>query len=153
MKVTHLAEHPDTIPTLAAWVYNQWGHWMSAGITLETLAREFEKRTIPGCIPETFVAVEENTPLGTASLVIHDLAERRDLSPWLAAVYVGPEFRNRGVGSALVQAVMDEAQTLGVERLYLFTPDKMSFYGRLGWQALEQREHHGIDVTVMVYEF
>jgi GNAT superfamily N-acetyltransferase len=126
---------------------------MSATITPETLAREFEKRMIPGCIPETFVAVEGNTPLGTASLVVHDLAERKDLSPWLAAVYVAPEFRNQGIGSALVQAVMDEAQTLSIERLYLFTPDKMSFYGRLGWQVLEHREHHGTDVTVMVHEF
>ena len=153
MKVEHLAEHPDTIPTLAVWVYNQWGHWMPAGITSEIITREYEKRTIPGCIPETFVAVEDNAPLGTASLVVHDLAERRDLSPWLAAVYVAPEFRDRGVGSALVQAVMDEAQALGMERLYLFTPDKMSFYGRLGWRVLERREHRGTDVTVMVYEF
>ncbi|MBN1976389.1 MAG: GNAT family N-acetyltransferase [Anaerolineae bacterium] len=153
MKVAHLAEHPDAIPTLASWVYNQWGHWMPADIIPETLAREFEKRTIPSCIPETFVAVEGHAPLGTASLVIHDLAARRDLSPWLAAVYVAPEFRNQGVGSALVQAVTDEAQALGVERLYLFTPDKMSFYGRLGWQALERTKHQGRDVTVMVYEF
>ena len=108
---------------------------------------------MPGQIPETFVAVEDGEPLGTASLVAHDLAERMDLSPWLAAVYVAPEFRNRGVGSALVQAVMDEALALGVEELYLFTPDKMSFYGRLGWKVLELREHHGTDVTVMVYEF
>jgi GNAT superfamily N-acetyltransferase len=153
MKIKHLAEHPDAIPTLAAWVYDQWGHWMSPNTTPETLRREFSRRTVPGQIPETFVAVEDGEPLGTASLVAHDLAERMDLSPWLAAVYVAPEFRNRGVGSALVQAVMDEALALGVEELYLFTPDKMSFYGCLGWKVLELREHHGTDVTVMVYEF
>jgi len=108
---------------------------------------------MPGCIPETFVAVEGEVPLGTASLVAHDLAERMDLSPWLAAVYVAPEFRNRGVGSSLVRAVMDAALALGEEVLYLFTPDKARFYGRLGWGVLEHREHHGTDVTVMVYEF
>jgi hypothetical protein len=48
---------------------------------------------------------------------------------------------------------MDEALALGVDALYLFTPDKMSFYGRLGWQVLEQMQHRGTDVTVMVYEF
>jgi len=153
MEVKHLADRPEAIPTLAAWVYDQWGHWMSPDATPETLAREFEKRTIPGCIPETFVAVEGDAPLGTASLVAHDLPTRMDLSPWLAAVYVAPEFRDRGVGSALVQAVMDEAQALGVERLYLFTPEKMSFYGRLEWQVLERTKHRGRDVTVMVYEF
>jgi len=48
---------------------------------------------------------------------------------------------------------MDEAQALDVERLYLFTPEKMSFYGRLEWQVLERAEHQGRDVTVMAYEF
>jgi GNAT superfamily N-acetyltransferase len=153
LEVKHLAEHPDVIPTLAAWVYDQWGHWMSPDTTPETLAAKFEGRTVPGRIPETFVAMEGEVPLGTASLVAHDLAERRDLSPWLAAVYVAPDCRNQGVGSALVRAVMDEALALGVEALYLFTPDKMRFYGRLGWKVLEHREHHGTDVTVMVYEF
>jgi GNAT superfamily N-acetyltransferase len=153
MKVKHLAEHPDVIPTLAAWVYDQWGHWMSSDTTPETLCREFERRMVQGQIPETFVAVEDDVPVGTASLVAHDLAERMDLSPWLAAVYVVPDSRNRGIGSALVRAVMDEALALGVEELYLFTPDKMSFYSRLGWEVLEHREHRGTDVRVMVYEF
>ena len=153
MKVRHLAEHPDVIPTLAVWVYAQWGHWMSPDTTPATLCRAFERGTVPGQIPETFVAMEDGVPVGTSSLVAHDMAARMDLSPWLAAVYVAPEFRNRGVGSALVRAVMDEALALGVEELYLFTPDKMSFYSRLGWKVLEHREHHGTDVTVMAYEF
>jgi predicted N-acetyltransferase YhbS len=153
MKIEHLAEYPNVAPTLAAWVYDQWGHWMPLDTTLETLCRAFERRTVQGQIPETFIAIEDGNPLGTASLVAHDLAERRDLSPWLAAVYVAPKFRNRGVGSALVRAVMDEALALDVEAVYLFTPDKMNFYSRLGWQVLEHRQHHGTDVTVMVYEF
>jgi GNAT superfamily N-acetyltransferase len=153
VKVKHLAEHIDVIPTLAAWVYDQWGHWMSPQATLETLVAKFEGRTVPGRIPETFVAMEGKVPLGTASLVAHDLPERMDLSPWLAAVYVAPEARSRGIGSALVRAVMDEALALGEEALYLFTPDKARFYSRLGWQVLEYGEHHGTDVTVMVYAF
>ena len=48
---------------------------------------------------------------------------------------------------------MDEARTLGVQALYLFTPDRMRFYDRMGWKVLEHREHHDTDVTVMVYEF
>jgi GNAT superfamily N-acetyltransferase len=153
MEVGHLTKHREVIPTLAMWVYGEWGHWMGADATPQTLVAAYEERTIRGRIPETFVAVEDGEPVGTASLVVHDMAARRDLSPWLAAVYVAPEFRNRGIGSTLVRAVMDEAKALGVEELYLFTPDRMRFYGRLGWQDLEHREYHGTDVTVMVYGF
>jgi GNAT superfamily N-acetyltransferase len=153
MKVKHLSKHREVIPTLAAWVYDEWGHWMEPDVTPQTLAAGFERRAVEGRIPETFVAMENGEPLGTASLVAHDMAARVDLSPWLAAVYVAPEFRNRGIGSTLVGTVMDEAKALGVTDLYLFTPDRMSFYGRLGWKVLEHREHHGTEVTVMVYEF
>jgi GNAT superfamily N-acetyltransferase len=153
MRIEHLAKHREVIPILASWVYGEWGHWMEPDVTLETLMTTFERRTVQGQIPETFVAVECGKPLGTASLVTYDMAARRDLSPWLAAVYVAPEFRNQGVGSALVATVMDQASAMGVQDLYLFTPDRMRFYGRLGWKALEQREHHGTEVTVMVYEF
>ena len=47
---------------------------------------------------------------------------------------------------------MDEAATLGIERLYLITHDRMSFYRRLGWTAMECVHYRGEDVTIMVYE-
>ena len=41
---------------------------------------------------------------------------------------------------------------LGVERLYLFTSDRMNFYCRLGWKAFEDTEYRGENVTIMSYE-
>lgn len=152
MKIEHLAQHSDAIPTLAAWAYEEWGHLMRPGTTVEDLCASFEGRTQRHRIPQTFVAVADDEVVGTASLVEHDLPTRRDLSPWLAAVYVAPASRRRGVGSALVEAVVEEASTLGIDTLYLFTPDRMSFYSRLGWRVLERTEHHGREVAIMVYE-
>ncbi len=118
----------------------------------EDFISAFEQRTTVHTIPETFVAVENNTPIGMASLVEHDMLTRMDLSPWLAAVYVDLEFRNRGVGSGLVRSVMQEAGVLGLDRLYLFTPDRMSFYRRLGWERVEQSTYRGEQVAIMLYE-
>jgi N-acetylglutamate synthase-like GNAT family acetyltransferase len=75
-----------------------------------------------------------------------------DLTPWLAAVYIKTDCRGLGIGSQLVQALMDEAKILGLERFYLFTPNRASFYARLGWQVLEETAYRGEQVTVMVYE-
>lgn len=44
---------------------------------------------------------------------------------------------------------MARAAELGVERIYLFTPDQMLFYARLGWSALEVVEYRGETVTIM----
>jgi len=34
--------------------------------------------------------------------------------------------------------------------LWLYTPDQQAFYQRSGWQAVEQRQIAGEEVTVMV---
>ena len=89
--------------------------------------------------------------IGTASLIEHDVPTRAELTPWLASVYVDPRFRKRGIGSALVRAVLQEARNLGLEKLYLITPDQVPFYRRQGWQEMEEIVYRGEAVTIMVY--
>ena len=151
MRIEHLAEHVTAIPTLALWVQTEWGHLLPDA-TFETLAAQFEQRTTHHVIPETFVAVENDKVVGMASIVANDMSTRKELSPWLAAVYVDSGFRGRGIGSKLVLAVMQEAETLDVERIYLITPDRMSFYSRLGWKVLENTEYRGENVAIMWYD-
>jgi len=149
LSIEHLADHKDVVPTVAAWVYAQWPHF-NPGATLEDIVGKLTERTVRHRIPETFVALHEGKPVGTASLVSSDLPTPQHLSPWLASVYVVPEYRNRGIGSRLVERVAAEAITLRIGKLYLYTPDKVPFYTRLGWSALRHTEHFGIDVAVMV---
>jgi GNAT superfamily N-acetyltransferase len=151
VRIEHLAGHNHVILTLASWIREEWGHSFLEA-TFEELRADLERRTTLHTIPETFVALEGDRLVGTASLVTHDMSIRLGLSPWLSAVYVPPEFRNRGIGSKLVRRAMQEAEILGVEQLYLFTPDRMRFYTRLGWNILEQMEYHGQDVVVMRYK-
>jgi len=151
IEIEHLADHPLGIPVLATWVQQEWGH-LTPNVTYEMRVAGFTKMTEIHTIPEAFVAVENTTPVGMASLVEHDMLARMELTPWLAAVYVAPEFRNRGVGSSLVQTAMQEARVLALDRLYLFTPDQIHFYRRLGWQPLERVSYRGERVTIMVYD-
>ena len=156
VRIEHLAgyydaEHHNTILTLASWIQEEWEHSFLEA-TFEELVSEIEERTTCRRIPGTFVALDGNRLVGTASIVTHDMSTRLDISPWLSAVYVPPKFRNRGIGSRLVRKVMQEAQILGAKRLYLFTPDRMRFYTRLGWNILEQTRYYGEDVVIMSYE-
>jgi len=161
VKIEHLAEYIDAahsdaahngaILTLASWIQAEWEHSFLEA-TFEELVSELEGRATLYRIPETFVALEGDRLVGTASIVKHDMSTRSELSPWLSAVYVPPEFRNRGIGSKLVRKAMQEAEILGVKRLYLYTPDRMRFYTRLGWNIVEQTRYHGVDVVIMSYE-
>ena len=146
--IVYLADHLSFAPTLAAWHHAQWRH-LDVDVSVEqrsaTLSRHTRDR-----VPMTVIALSGETLLGSASLIAHDMDTRMNLSPWLASVYVTPAYRNRGLGSALVQRIADEARTLGFDRLYLFTPDKEHFYARLGWAVLERTVYRGYEQVVMV---
>jgi GNAT superfamily N-acetyltransferase len=98
----------------------------------------------------TFVAVENEQALGTATLDFEDLPPRDDLTPWLASVYVVPEFRAQGLGAMLVEAVEKEARAKGFKQIYLHTSDRVNFYKKRGWQILGSVEYWQKINTVMV---
>jgi N-acetylglutamate synthase-like GNAT family acetyltransferase len=151
VSVEHLAEHTMAIPQLAAWVQWEWGYLLPE-TTFAMMVSTFKKRVFYHQIPETFVATADRQIVGMASIDQYDMTTRPDLSPWLAAVYVTPEFRHKGIGSRLVRAVMQEAVVLGLDRIYLFTPNKMNFYNRLGWQFFENTIYRGEEVVIMQYQ-
>lgn len=150
IRIEPLAGHLAAIPLLAGWVEQEWGHLLPE-TTLETFAQGFAERAVPHQIPTTWVAIIGEQVAGMASLDPHDMTTRPELFPWLAAVYVAPQFRGQGIGSSLAQTAMQEATALGLPHLYLFTPDKMSFYGRLGWQEIETTHYRGQEVVIMQY--
>lgn len=144
-----LASAPRHIPAVARWILDQWGHHYPGSTHLRV---EAELRTPPNAagLPCTFVALDANdTPVGTASLLIQDMEADNPLTPWLASVFVLDAWRGRGIGRRLVATVEEEALRLGVRRLYLFTPDRETFYAHTGWRPIERRPYRGEDVVVM----
>jgi GNAT superfamily N-acetyltransferase len=146
--ITLLADAPQHLPILAGWIYDEW-HRHRPGETLETTAEMLRNMLRRDAIPLTLVALDGTEPVGTASLYLHDMPERPELSPWLAAVYVPPARRGAGIGAALVRAIEVVARDLGVGRLHLYTPDREAFYTRLGWRTVEQTYYDGHAVVIM----
>ena len=105
-------------------------------------------------IYESFVALDDSVPAGTATVLDHDVdTERRpDLTPWVAAVYVIPEARRQGIGEQLVSRAITFAFSKGYKSVYLWTNDRRNRYEKLGWQLLEQYEHNNAVVSILKYE-
>jgi GNAT superfamily N-acetyltransferase len=150
-RILPLVERPQAINQLALWHFVQWGV-MNPASTVERRRERLQTHLQRGRVPQTFIAVDGEQLLGSASLVAADLPSHDNLSPWLASVYVDPPFRNRGIGAALVQAVVEEARSLRFPLLYLFTPDRARFYAGLGWETIEQSRWHDMAVTIMQYD-
>jgi GNAT superfamily N-acetyltransferase len=148
MRIDYLADHPDFIPTLAHWHHDEWSY-LRPGDTVEARIARLRAACGRGEIPTVFVAFSDSTLFGSAMLIAHDMDICMDLTPWLAGVFVAPDYRRRGIGSALVGRVVECAARLGVRRLYLYTPSAAQMYSRLGWSAVERTGYRGADVLVM----
>lgn len=148
MKIEYLADHPEFVPLLARWQHREWA-FLHPGETLQIRISQLENQLGHREIPTTLAAIEDGATLGSASLVTRDLETRPDLSPWLAGVFVGEQYRRRGIGSALVKRIMLEAEALGIRTLYLFTTDQEQLYARLGWKTFGQQIYHEQHIVVM----
>ncbi len=146
--IKYLADCPEQLDTLAAWHHTEWQH-LNPDDTVKKRMERMRTHVAYRQVPVTLVAFDGDTVLGSASLVECDMHEHRELSPWLASVYVDPPHRGRGVGSMLVRQVTAEARQLGFAEFYLFTPDREQFYTRLGWQLHERTTFRGLDVVIM----
>ena len=148
MEISLLADHQEVIPTLAGWFHREWSY-LVPGRSEQDVACSIAERASRHKIPMALVAFEEHELIGTVCLKVNDMESRPELTPWLAGLYVKESWRKRGVGSALVRAIERQAVDLGVERLFLYTPESERFYAALGWRVLERTTVHDVPVTIM----
>ena len=151
MNLEYLEHHARHIPALALWHHDQWSY-LNPRRTLDERAERLQSHLGGRRMPTTVVAVEGESLLGSASLIENDLPTRTDLSPWLASVFVPEEHRRRGIGSALVRRIVEEAGALGYEKLYLFTMDQERLYAALGWKTFERAVYNEVEIVLMSYE-
>lgn len=148
MTIARLADHPAFVHQLAPLLHAEWGH-LRPGATLDDRIGMLRRYAQRDALPLALVYHERGELCGTASLVEQELAERPELSPWLAGVYVLEAHRGRGIGAALVRAVEDTARQMGFTQLFLLTAGEERFYASRGWRVVEQRQEHGETVTTM----
>jgi len=141
VRISYLIDQPEYIPQLAQWLFEQWDAILGEG-TPEARIRKLEAHLNRDQLPVAWVAHANGQLLGTASLRVHDLEGREDLTPWLGGVFVASQFRRRGIGAALCATVENAARSRGIQTLYLFTLDKQAWYSRLGCKVLGPCLYH-----------
>lgn len=154
MEIHYLADFLAHAPMLAQWHYDQWHalwHALEKEDSPERRLSLLLSRANHRVVPTVFIAVDGERLLGSATLAERDMETRLDLTPWMVDVFVAPEFRRRGIASALVKRVVREAAELDVAELYLYTtgPWREKLYAGLGWSARERPFYLGIERVLM----
>jgi len=135
VQISDIARYPDFGPTVADRVWSAW--WRPKGYSLDIIMVWMRAHFAGAPLPFCLVAHEGETFIGTASLVASDMQECLDLSPWVAAVWVDPDHRNRGVGTALIREAVDRARQRGFERVHLGADaDRRRFLEGIGWELM-----------------
>lgn len=144
-----LADHPDTIPTLAIWFRNQWpvyfADWSQAEMEqdfLEDIARDR--------LPSRLVAFVENELVGTIVLREQGDETLPAFQPELGGLFVIASHRGQGVGTELVRAGMELARAQGYAAVYATTKMAAGILESLGWAFIKTVVHH--DGPLALYE-
>jgi len=146
-KILNLRDKPELLETIAHWHQGEWSQ-LNPGETLEQRIIRMQPFLNDKLIPGMYIAYD-TILYGSAAIVENDMDNRHDLSPWLASVFIIPEYRNQGIGSALVRHVMQQAQQSNIEKLYLYSPDREAFYHKHGWRRIDTENYHGYEVSIM----
>ena len=148
MRIDYLADKPELAAGLIAPMVKHWRAFIPEENDVSR-AEKFRRHMNRDSLPIAWIAYEGESVFGTAALREHDLEHRTDLTPWLAGVHVLPEYRGRGIATALCRVVEAKAREMGYARLYLITLDRQSLYAQLGWHPFEPSTWRGYPVDIM----
>lgn len=152
MRIERLSDHRHWIDQVARWHFEEWGI-LTGCTSLGQYVAMVERFAEDDAMPFVLVAFSGRELLGTASILVHDLEIRRELSPWFGQFFVTPPHRKHGIGTALLRAATEEARRLGIATLYLYTSgrDLPVYYSRHGWIFREKVRYLDEERTIMQY--
>jgi RimJ/RimL family protein N-acetyltransferase len=134
--IRFLADHLDTIPTLAKWFRAQWPDYHAA-MSEEEMGQDFLEDASRDRLPIRLIAFESNELAGTIILRKNGTEMLPEFQPELGGLYVVESHRNHGIATELVRAGMQVAQEQGYETVYATTVAAAGILERLGWEFLQ----------------
>ncbi|MEO1245133.1 MAG: GNAT family N-acetyltransferase [Pseudomonadota bacterium] len=130
MNIELLADHTESITTLADWYVREWGPYYGVegpGDARADLESCCNTNTIPICM----VAIDGSQLLGVVALDV-DVATM--LTPSVVGLLVAGEFRGQGVASRLLESAVSLAEELGYPRVYISTSVLDKHLLHSGWR-------------------
>lgn len=132
MEIKPLSQCREFQPQVVEWLWKEWGNSKNYKRYEMIINHSLD----PKNLPITFVAIEEGRAVATIGLWRCDLMSRQDLFPWLASLYVVPDYRSRGIGKQLQKFIIDYCRVKNYPKVYLYT-DLINYYEATGWERID----------------
>lgn len=134
MRIISIRDNPDYLDRAADYFSLKWG--IDRKIYYDSIS---DAIVTQNPMPRWYLMLEADNIIGSYGLIENDFMVRKDLCPWLCALYIEKEKRGNALGSILLKHGQNEAKKLGVDTLYLCT-DHINYYEKYGWKYLGEDE-------------
>ena len=140
-ELVYLADAPRYIDTCAAWHFTAWGV-KSDQRTLQKDIKKFEISTNKESVPLTILYIDKtrNVPAAMGSIWENDSTYWSELNPWITGVFVHEDYRGKGLATAIMRQLEDDAKRIGLETIYLTASAAVGLYEKLQYNAEETRD-------------
>lgn len=137
LTISDLRHVPEFFDTVADRIWQAW--WKRHGVPEAYIVERLRENMKGDGLPIALVAHHGSAFLGTASLLVSDLDERPQYTPWVAAVWTEPDARGQGVAPVLIECACAEAFARSHDKVYLCAaPPRRDYYLQLGWQPIDE---------------
>ncbi len=136
--ITNILNYPEYKELVADWLMSYWGKNYPNRSKSDWIKYIGENMENP---PMTLIAVDSSQdptkPVGTVSLRFNGMPNSASNTIWLSALYVIPEYRNKGIGTALTKEII-KISSKRYEKLYLYTRTNGKIYQKMGWVTIKE---------------
>lgn len=146
-----LADHTNTIPTLAKWFRNQWPDYYADWSQTE-MEQDFLEDASHDRLPIRLVAFAADECVGTIILREQGSETLAEYQPELGGLYVVESHRRHGVGTELVRAGMKLAIDQGYDAVFATTVAAAGILESLGWEFVKTIIHHDDELSLYRYK-
>jgi GNAT superfamily N-acetyltransferase len=135
--ISNLRECPEFFPIVADRVWDFT--WKLKGVSLEQVAAGLRDLISNDEFPFAIVAHDGEHYVGSTLGIASDMDERPQYTPWVAALWVEPQYRGQNVGRSLVSFAAETCLKQCFQRVFLCArPELHDFYVRQGWLSIER---------------
>jgi GNAT superfamily N-acetyltransferase len=132
MQIIELSEKPELFEKALDYYWQCWGNEQNRNFYEDAMRHSLDASK---SLPKFYLLLDDEKIVGTYALITNDLNSRQDLWPWLACLFVEPEYRNQGLAEKMLNHGLAEAKQKGFDKLYL-SSDLENFYEKKGWSYL-----------------
>lgn len=143
-----LGRHLTLVSEISRWHWDEWGHDYPES-SPDEWAHQLAGKANIDILPATWIALVGDQPVGVVTVELDGVEPQPELKPDVAGLFVLPDYRSRGIGSALMSACEEGARVLGVRTLYLNTEAAEPFYADRDWKTISYTTFLGHRTAIM----